>query len=577
MVLIYFLIATSPLIPYLIPFVFPFVALWMLVLGLRVLFNSITAILTVGASLVAVFLAAAVVFAILDAIYALFKKRVPPPKPVLKKSNSTGSNGSVKSSGSVKSTASVKSHNSVKAIGNCPLGSVRLLRPESTSADESDGPPPPLLPHPPRETPRNPMVHGLGGGDIVIILNLPKDYTVGYDSVAFTARHFVGIRNLPPGPHFFWASHSVNASARCGFWIMSSAAVHLVHVVQWHRDNEIFVQPTRAEARIQAGNIANIYNQLPPFRDPSAPRVQPGLTPLSTGQAGAVGWNRLTGHITATLLDRVTSDQEDGWNLHTCDQVKGSLKMGAEIQLDSTLSHRLFQSHELKFCFQQQTRTFSLNSFGSDRSRDAVDTTTYILDTLTSFTEQDVLGDLQFAYIVGVYLGNDACIQQWWFVVVRIFLRAHRLIDERPEFVARILDALNAQLCHSNYCLDASMLDSNEAQRRELQVSLIVYRSRMKETIDAWLSSNSPSLAAAALAFVKLEAAVTHMGWDLDDNYLRRGNVMLEDGSEVELDLDELEAEDERGEFAPEVVEFDEHGRQIGLVSWSAEAEGAGR
>ncbi|RCI07567.1 hypothetical protein L249_1625 [Ophiocordyceps polyrhachis-furcata BCC 54312] len=464
------------------------------------------------------------------------------------------------------SNRSAESLESVKAIGNCALGSVRLLRPEP-----GDGSPPPLLPSTSGEPPRNPMVHALGGGDVVVILNLPTDYTIGYDSVAFTAPNFVGIRNIPHGPHFFWASQSVNASARCGFWIMSSADVHLVHVVEWHRYHEIFVQPTHADARIQAGDIESIYNQLPSFRYPSAPSTLPGMTQLSTAQASAVGWNQLTGHITATLLDRVTSDQEDGWNLHTCDQVKGSLKMPAEIHLDRSLSHltSLFQSHELEFCFQQQTRTFSLDSFGSDRSRDAVDTTTYILDTLASFTEQDILGDLQFAYIVGVYLGNDACVQQWWFVVVRIFLRAHRLIDQRPEFVALVLDALTAQLCHSTYCLDGSLLDSNEAQRRELQVSLIVYRSRMKEVIDAWLSSDSPALAAAALAFEKLEAAVAHLGWDLDDNYLRRGNVMLEDGAEVELELDELEAEDERGEFAPEVVELDEQGRQVDLVSWS--------
>ncbi|RDA83960.1 hypothetical protein CP532_6901 [Ophiocordyceps camponoti-leonardi (nom. inval.)] len=546
MVFVALLLVTCPiLIPFLIPVVFPFVAIGMIIVAFRMLINSIAVIATVIATILVSLFALAVVVAIFNAIYSYF----------------TG--------------GSCRQEPAQEAIGDCALGSVRLLRPEAASADESDdGSPPPLLPSPSSaEAPRNPMVHALGGGDIVVVLNLPEDYTIGYDSVAFTARNFVGIRNITPGPHFFWASQSANASARCGFWIMSSPDVHLVHVVEWHRYNEVFVQPTRAEARIQAGNIESIYRQLPSFPDPSASRNPPGMTQLSTttAQASVVGWNQLTRHITAALLDRVTSDQEDGWNLHTCDQVKGSLKMPAEIHLDRSLSHSLFQSHELKFCFQQEARTFSLDSFGSDRSRDAVDTTTYILDdTLASFTEQDILGDLQFAYIVGVYLGNDACVQQWWFVVVRIFLRAHRLIDQRPEFVALMLDALTAQLCHSAYCLDGSLLDSNEAQRRELQVSLIVYRSRMKEVIDAWLCSDSPPLAAAALAFVKLEAAVSHMGWDLDDNYLRRGNVMLEDGAEVELELDELEAEDERGEFAPEVVELDEQGRQIGLVSWSA-------
>jgi A1 cistron-splicing factor AAR2 len=43
---------------------------------------------------------------------------------------------------------------------------------------------------------------------------------------------------------------------------------------------------------------------------------------------------------------------------------------------------------------------------------------------------------------------------------------------------------------------------------------------------------------------------------------------MMEDGEEVELEMAELQAEDERGEWAPEVVQLDEQGRQTDLISW---------
>lgn len=59
------------------------------------------------------------------------------------------------------------------------------------------------------------------------------------------------------------------------------------------------------------------------------------------------------------------------------------------------------------------------------------------------------------------------------------------------------------------------------------------------------------------------------LGWDLHVDYLRKGKVMMEDGEEVEVEMAELQAEDERGEWAPEVVELDEHGRQRDLVSWN--------
>ncbi|PFH56719.1 hypothetical protein XA68_16105 [Ophiocordyceps unilateralis] len=472
---------------------------------------------------------------------------------------------------------STKSYDSVKVIGNYALGSLRVLRPEdsprhSTDDGEDQGPPSLLPPsNAASSSRRDPMAHTMGGGDIVVILYLPKDYTVGYDSVAFTARNFVGVRNLPAGPHFFWASRSSSTSARCGFWIMSSGADR-VHVVQWHRYNEVFVQPTRTEARIQAENIDNIFHQLPRFRDPSAVGDRPGELQPSRIQASAIMWNQLTYHISKAVLNRITSDQEDGWNFHTCDRVQGSLRVPAEMELDRRLSHPLFQSHELKFRFEQQARTFSLGSLGSDRTRDAVDATTYVLSCLAEsdfVADEEILGDLQFAYIVGVYLGNDACVQQWWFMVLRIFLRAHRLIIRRPALVAAMLDTLTAQLYHSADWVDGSILDYSDALSRDLRISLIVYKRRMMEIIPAWLNSDSSTEAATAQAFQKLEVAVAHLGWDLGDNYLRTGKVMLEDGVEVEVALEELQAEDERGEFAPEIVELDEHGRQIGLMSWS--------
>lgn len=43
--------------------------------------------------------------------------------------------------------------------------------------------------------------------------------------------------------------------------------------------------------------------------------------------------------------------------------------------------------------------------------------------------------------------------------------------------------------------------------------------------------------------------------------------IQLEDGETIDASLTEFEAEDERGEFAPQVVELDEHGREIGLYS----------
>jgi A1 cistron-splicing factor AAR2 len=81
---------------------------------------------------------------------------------------------------------------------------------------------------------------------------------------------------------------------------------------------------------------------------------------------------------------------------------------------------------------------------------------------------------------------------------------------------------------------------------------------------------DTPEQLDVATAFAGLEAVVTEtLDWDLRGDYLRRGNVMMEDGEQVELEVADLAAEDERGEWAPEVVDLDESGRQLDLVSWN--------
>ncbi|KAK0508837.1 hypothetical protein JMJ35_009113 [Cladonia borealis] len=46
-------------------------------------------------------------------------------------------------------------------------------------------------------------------------------------------------------------------------------------------------------------------------------------------------------------------------------------------------------------------------------------------------------------------------------------------------------------------------------------------------------------------------------GWELGDEFVRRGMLQLDDGEMVEMEMEEMEGEDERGEYAPVVVDLD--------------------
>jgi len=113
------------------------------------------------------------------------------------------------------------------------------------------------------------IAHALGGGDVVLVLDLPEVFTIGYDCVSFTAKHFGGVKDIPPGPHLIWVAHPNGTSVRCGAWITSSTQ-HKVHVLQWDKYNEILTESSSAEARIQANSLANIHSKLIPYGDPAA-------------------------------------------------------------------------------------------------------------------------------------------------------------------------------------------------------------------------------------------------------------------------------------------------------------------
>lgn len=510
----------------------------------------------------------------------------------IQKSNSTKSAGA----------RSTKSHESVNVLGVHPFGTLRVLGAGSSPRiteqvddgdDDDDNGPPPLDPpagdayrlsgqastsdqssstSPTRQRTGH-QAHTMGGGDVAMILDLPDLFTVAYDALCITAKNFCGVRDIPSGPHFFWVSHPSGVAPRAGVWFLGSESRDQVHVVQWDKYNEFLTEPTRSEARNHAENLPNIHANMLPFPDPSAARVDGGQLPSSQIDANRSIWRQMTTHINTSVLDRITGTQAGGWLVHTLDRAQGSLQLGAELNLERAVPSNNLQQRDLHFTLDKTKRLFSLTSFGSERSLEATDPTTYLLshieDPNNHITLDDVVGEFQFSFIVGIHLGNEACIEQWWFMLLKILLKSHLLIEKQPVLVETMWHTVAAQLSYNNGWMETSLLDSSEDRCRELRIGLIIYKRRMTEFLQGDENIIMPDHLAVGNAFSRLEAVLTDMGWDLSGDYLRKGLVMMEDGEEVELELTDLEAEDERGEWAPEIVEFDENGRQRDLISWS--------
>ncbi|KAH8178688.1 AAR2 protein [Sarocladium implicatum] len=453
------------------------------------------------------------------------------------------------------------SHASVPATGTHPVGTLHV--------HDEDQSPPPL------ENARNvsagdvsltdPSILSATGnpdepGDVLVALDMPADYIIGYDAVSFTAKNFTGVSAIPPGPHFLWWTSPNGVGTRSGLWVVSSSERKRVHVLQWSSYEETLVETSRAEARIQAQGIPGSSATL--------------LDSLTLVRNNDKIWSQLCGYITPEVLSRVTGHQGDKWHIDTVDRVKGEGVIAAEVELDRRVSHSLSQFRELEFIFSQHAKTYTTSNNGRDRTLEATDATPYVNalvnGDISTASEGQLVGELQLAFIVGVNLGNDACVQQWWHMVLNIILKAYLLPSLRPVLVAGLLKSLAAQLTYSSSWVESSPLNDDSGRARDLRLSLTIYKRRLDELLASLGSQATPAQELVQAAFASVEeAASSSLDWDISGDYLRKGRVALEDGEEVELEMDDLEAEDERGEFAPEVVELDEKGKQRDLVSWT--------
>lgn len=456
-------------------------------------------------------------------------------------------------------------------------------RPVEADAEPADslelGPPRPRPPPP--ESPAAASSPQLAPENLLLVVPaLPEAHLLGYDCLSLVANRFLGLRQIPPGAHFVWATHPGGTASRSGFFFFASAARPL-HAVAWNRQDELFAPLAGPDADARAHDLARSPLGLLPYRDPSAAAT---ISASASGQLSASAaaanldlWLRLSDSLTEPLLRRLTAQQQPGpcFFFQTSDTVLGARAPAAELELDRLLPRSDPPSCPLHFSLQQQDKTYARARTGPERTQDAIDTTNYLLSLLqgpAALAEGELIGELQLAYLVGVYLGNDACLQQWWFMVLAIFLKAYRLPLCRPRLAAHIFRLLASQLSHSQNWLETSILDHAESDSRRLRLGLVVYKRRLDDLLhpsDPASADLSPDTAAVGTAFARLEAVVADRGWDLSAGYLRTGNLMLDDGELVHLDMSELQDEDERGEWAPQLVQLDEHGRQLDLVSWS--------
>ncbi|KAI1742519.1 A1 cistron-splicing factor [Xylaria scruposa] len=420
----------------------------------------------------------------------------------------------------------------------------------------------------------------LGGGDVFILEDLPANFTVGCDTTSFnSAKPFPGFRDFPPGAHLIWVAPSESTSSRSGCWIYTpdndEARLGRVYVKQWNQFDEVLSDPTNSvEGQIQNESLELNYAHLSPYNLRAASTESSHKLALPQGDElppDLLGdqniWYQLTFAIQPNLLNRITGQTQDIWVVSTTDGVTGDNASAKETQLYATGTSRL------RFTFPMDARLINPDATGAERTRQALDPTGWVIQKLEDPNgddrPEDLAGDFQFAFLAGMHLGNFSCIEQWFYLATELIFRSYSLTVDRPQQARSLIQTFHAQLLYNDRYLQGDILDLMPEHARKLQLALTTYKTRLDEKLRELGDLSTPDQLAVSIAFSSLESWLLRLGWDLRGDYVRLGNVMLEDGEMVEAELSDFEDEDERGEFAPTIVEM-ENGKEAGLLSWDS-------
>ncbi|KAH8821537.1 AAR2 protein-like protein [Xylogone sp. PMI_703] len=460
--------------------------------------------------------------------------------------------------------ASIKSERSaysIGAIGSVPLGSLRVHSP----------PPAPQVP------PTTTYQHDcLKHGDVIIIRDVPELAIIGYDIEHIIIKgntKFEGIKHLPPGPHLVWGG-SNSSFGRTGFWLIvpekSPEGYGNITVLRWDKYEEtVGEEVSEAEIRIQKEGVSGIANNLHAYPgpiDPGRAGLQPGWVQLLSKEPDV--WVGLSRYVTKELLNKVVGSESRVWKVSSSYDRKST-----EYNLPATAVEQRKQyidDEVFKFIFPQNSAAYTPFSVGYQRTQRALDKTEdvnyIVMKACTNENPDEILGELQFCFVTGMVVGNSAC-QEQWAHIVKILFQAYYCPTYRPVFFRKFIETFHFQLMYNEVALEGSIFEHDSKLMDDLRIILIRFKSRMNEyflTNDAFLSEDQ---AAVATAFESLESWLWKWGWDLSKDYVRSGKIQLEDGEMVDVELKDFEAEDERGEYAPVVVDVDEEGREKGLIA----------
>ena len=380
----------------------------------------------------------------------------------------------------------------------------------------------------------------------VLLLDLPPGILCGIDLLSFTtAAQFRGIRDVPIGWHFVFTSETTSLSIRDGFWfyVHSTTTDPTLIVRKW--------DPSTGSL-LPCSDLDTFRSQLPiiweqnlsPYRQSAGAETKAEIR----------DWAGLTEHVNPKLLDHLT--QNEAWRITSAscakedrDEIPG-LSAGDVGEEERDLG---VLGIDLK-------RTWREGAIGRERTEAALDSSWALSDVVQRWQPRDwkegeewgnvVRGQMEACFLMVLTLANYSCMEEWK-RCIGLVLTCKRAVRERQEWFATFLVLLTRQLerCED---VEGGLFDMSDEGGAYLKGRLKGFKMTLGQVFGEDEGEGVKEAMESLEAFLQGD-----YGWQLGDQFVRRGILDLEDGEQVEMETEEMDGEDERGEYAPVVVDLE--------------------
>ncbi|KAL9121097.1 MAG: hypothetical protein Q9187_002347 [Circinaria calcarea] len=421
----------------------------------------------------------------------------------------------------------------------------------------------------------------------LLTISLPSRTLLGVDLLSLTTSPTIhGISNIPPGWHFVFTGATASLSVRHGIWFHVPDTSHIQQnslggsliVRKWDAGKEELVPVTdkieletwRRRLQAEGGKWGSQY--LMGYRQSaSGSSTTVATTSISSPQEekdGPSTWSTLTAHATHSLLSRLTS------RTFTLTSTSCSLQDRDEIPgLSASEVASALEGEELVFLGIDLSKTWRDGAIGRERTEGARDRGWALAEAVRKSREEcskfskggevegegegqwgdEVLGEMEVCFLMVLTLGNYSCLEEWKRVLELIFT-SRQIVREQEEFFCEALRILGRQLrrCED---VEGGLFDfSDEGGGGAFLKKLL--KGFRRALAEMFADDGTEGEGVKAEMEEVEEWAKEEYGWDLSDDMLRRGMLVLEDGEMVEMEMDGAEEEEERGEYAPVIVEL---------------------